>query len=343
MIINMPSFPLKLFLILFSLGLFSCGFPGFAIVTPTPTIAPSAIPTQTVAPSPTPPIGSEKNPLILAIVPSTHPSDDLIAAGNQLAAKLEELTGYHIVTIAPASEADLIRALGQGNAHIAVLSPLAYALAYNNGNVRAELASTRNGKGFYGAQFIARAKDDYEIYFDPIRGENTADATEALRQFINKKPCWSDAASPSGYVIPLGLLNQAQVQTRPGAFVEGQPTVVRAVYAGGICDFGVTYIDARDNPSLEAEYPDVKEQVEVIWRIPDVIPYDLIVFSSGVTPDAERSLLRACVDLMATPEGKALIQKLYGMDELQIVQDAVYEDFRDDVKASAVNLEELVK
>jgi len=333
---------MKHFLFLFSLGLFACTLPVVAISAPTPTPAPSAVPTSTATPHATPPPGSAQNPLLLSLVPSPHPLDDVIAAANELAAKLGAMTNYHFVAVAPTSEADLVKALGAGNANIAALSPLAYIEANSNGT-RAELASVRNGKPFYGAQFIARASDKYVSYFDPIRGENTAEAPEALAQFKNKKPCWSDAASSSGYVIPLGVLNQAKVPTIPGAFVEGQPTVVRAVYSGGICDFGATYIDARENPALEADYPDVKDKVDVIWRIPAIIPYDLIVFSSNVTPDVERSLLRAFVDLMTTPDGKALIQKVYGMDELQIVQDASYKDFRSYVKDSGISLDELVK
>jgi len=334
---------MKRFLLLFFLGLFACTLPAVGISTPAPTSTPLAVSTPTVTPQPTLPPGSVKNPLLLALAPSTRPADDVITAANGLAAKLEALTGYHFVAVAPPSEAGLVKLLNAGNVNIAALSPLAYLAAYNNNGARAALASTKKGEAFYGAQFIARASDNYDVFFDPIRAQNIADAPEALRQFKDKKPCWSDAASSSGYVIPLGVLNQAEVQTRPGAFVEGQPTVVRAVYAGGICDFGATYIDARENPTLEADYPDVKDRVDIIWRIPAIIPYDLIVFSANVTPDVERSLLRAFVDIMTTPDGRALVQKIYGMDELQIVQDAVYEDFRSYVKDSGLNLNELMK
>jgi ABC-type phosphate/phosphonate transport system substrate-binding protein len=334
---------MKQFLLFFFLGLFACTLPVAGISTPVPASTPLTVSSPTAAPQPTLPPGSVKNPLLLALAPSAPPADDVITAANELAAKLEALTGYNFVTVAPASEAGLVKLLEAGNANIAALSPLAYLAAYNNTAARAALASTKKGEAFYGAQFITRTSDNYDVFFDPIRAENTADAPEALNQFKDKKPCWSDPESSSGYVIPLGMLNQAKVQTRPGAFVEGQTTVVRAVYSGGICDFGATYIDARENPALEADYPDVKDRVEVIWHIPAIIPYDLIVFSANVTPDVERSLLRAFVDIMTTSDGKALVQKVYGIDELQIVQDAVYEDFRSYVKDSAVQLDELVK
>ena len=97
----------------------------------------------------------------------------------------------------------------------------------------------------------SRSDAGFLPYFDSVKNENTADASTALAQFQNKKPCWADPLSPSGYVVPLGFLNEAGVQTDDPAFVAGQPTVVRAVYAQGICDFGATYIDARTYPGLQ--------------------------------------------------------------------------------------------
>ena len=44
------------------------------------------------------------------------------------------------------------------------------------------------------------------------------------------------------------------------------------------CNFGATYIDARKFPSLEDEFPDLVEQVIVIWRIPDIIPMSSVLF-----------------------------------------------------------------
>jgi len=51
---------------------------------------------------------------------------------------------------------------------------------------------------FYGAQFIANREGGYVSHYDAARNGNTADALEALKQFDGKKPCWSDATSPSG-------------------------------------------------------------------------------------------------------------------------------------------------
>jgi len=89
------------------------------------------------------------------------------------------------------------------------------------------------------------------------------------------------------------------VQVLAPAFVAGHPTVVRAVYAGGICDFGATYIDARVYPGLEDKYPDIMKKVVVIWQIPPIIPYETLVYVQGMDENQLRLLTRAFVDIMS--------------------------------------------
>lgn len=321
-------------------GLLACGL----IPTPQPAPAPTAtatfLPTASVA---NVPLGTDQNPLILALAPSAQPAQDAIRAADVLKAHLEKSTGYKIVTVIPPNESELVKAFELGNAHIGVLSPFAYLLARDQGSVEAAFARQRNGKIFYGAQFIARKDAGFIAYFDPLKDENSADASVALSQFRDKKPCWADELSPSGYVVPLGVLAEAGVSTRAPAFVAGHPTVVRAVYAQGICDFGATYVDARQYPGLEGEFPDVMKIVVVIWRIPPIIPYETLVFSHGMTVDMRRALERAFVDEMSTPDGKSAIQTLYGIDAMEVVQDAQYDEFRKAVRASGLDLNSLLR
>ena len=138
------------------------------------------------------------------------------------------------------------------------------------------------------------------------------------------------------------MLNQLDVKTRLGAFLEGQPSVVRAVYADDICDFGVTFIDARRSPTLEANYPDVLDKVIVIWRLPNVIPYENISISTALPIEMRRVIQRAFIDLMLTPQGKTAIQTVYGIDELQIAEDPLYEEFKKYVDDSKLDLRDLI-
>lgn len=333
----------KLFLILTTLA-FACSAPiQLTSGTPTPLPMPTQTPAPTAAPLATPEPGSKQNPLILALSPSAHPTDDLIAAGETLAGYLEQRTGYRIVTVAPPSESALVKALSAGNADLAALSPFGYLLAKKDNSVVAALASARKGQLLYGIQIIVNRDSEFESFYDEARNQNTDKLTAALKQFENKKPCWSDPFSPSGYVLPLGLLNQAGVKVRSGAFLEGQPSVVRAVYTADICDFGATFIDARASPALEADYPDVLDKVIVVWRSEAVIPYDNISFSTRLPLEMRRVLQRAFIDFMLTPEGKAAIRIIYGFDELQVTDDTLYTEFETYVAASQVDLHALVE
>lgn len=310
--------------------------------TETGTPTPEVTPTDTAQPFPTVELGFAENPLILTLPPSAN-SQAQIDAAKVIASQFTERTGYTVVTVIPDSEAALVEALGMGNAHIVLLEPYAYELAFQRDWVRAAYAVLKDGEGKYGAQFIATHKGGFQSYFDEGTELNTADAKTALEQFNDKKPCWSDEISPSGYVIPAGYLNENQVVIKPPAFVQGHPTVVRSLYASGICDFGATYIDARKFPSLEDEFPDLMEQVIVVWRIPDIIPYDVLAFSTNMPQEMRDLLAHTIPAMLQTTAGKAAFKTLYDIEEMQAVNDAYYNEFRTYVNQSGVDLSTLIK
>jgi phosphonate transport system substrate-binding protein len=309
-----------------------------------PATPAGATPTETAPPAfPTAALGLAENPLILALPPAAN-SKEQIEAAKVIAAQLTERTGYAVVTIVPDSYGALVDALAKGNAHIVYLDPYAYELAFKQDLVRAAYATLKDGEGKYGAQFLATRRGGFTSYFDEGLQENTTENPGiALAQFANKKPCWSDETSPSGYVIPLGYLNAYQVVTKAPAFVEGHPTVVRSLYASGICDFGATYIDARKFPSLEDQFPDLFEQVMVVWRIPAIIPYDLLAFSTRM-PEGMRNLFASEIPgILQTADGKAAFKTVYDLEEVQAVNDGYYSEFGIFVEASGVDLTQLVK
>ncbi|HEY5730711.1 MAG TPA: PhnD/SsuA/transferrin family substrate-binding protein [Anaerolineales bacterium] len=323
-------------LVTFLLG--GCNLTPIALTQPTQTHIP--VITSTLDETPLPPtgeLGLAENPLILALPPSADSSEQINAA-REIAAQFTERTGYVVLVIVPDSYAALVDALEKGNAHIVLLDPLSYALAYQKGLVRAQYAVVNDGEVKYGAQFLAPRKSGFTSYFDHDTGANTAGASIALVQFNEKKPCWSEETSLSGYVIPLGLLNQAQIQVRPAAFVGGQTTVVRSLYAGGICDFGASYIDARKFPSLEDEMPDLIEQVLVIWRAPEIIPYKVLAFSTQM-PQPMRDLFSNHIPaIMQTDAGSAAFKTAYDIEELQTVNDGDFHEFHNLVEESRVDV-----
>jgi len=325
------------------LGTLGCTLPVRVALTTaaTPTATATAPPTA-IVPTAAAVLGTARNPIVVALPPSTKPRGDVLQAGDVLTSLLEKQTGYDFVSVIPPSESELIKGFGSGSAHLASLSPFGYLLVSDRKQAVAAFAREQDGRIFYGAEFLAPAAATWLTYFDPVRADNVAEARIALAQFAGKKPCWTDPASPSGYVVPLGILNQAAVTTREPAFLASHPAVVRAIYAGGICDFGATYVGALQYPGLEDELPDVTKQIQVIWRIPAMIPYETLVFSERLPVEMRRLLTRTFVDLMGTSEGRAAMQTLYGFSAMQVAQDGQYQPFREAVRASGLDLEVLV-
>ena len=335
-----------------ALILASCNLPQISLAQPTATSetstatlspAAGATPTDT-APPPfaTAELGLAENPLILALPPAAS-SQEQIDAAKLIASQFTERTGYAVVTIVPDSYTALVEALEKGNADIVVLDPLVYELAYQKEFVQAAYAVLREGESKYGAQFLASRKGGFTSHFDEGLGENLDEAPAALAQFADKKPCWTDETSPSGYVIPLGYLNENQIATKPAAFVEGHPTVVRSLYASGICDFGATYIDARKFPSLEDEFPDLLEQVMVVWQIPPIIPYEVLAFSTRMPPGMRELFASFIPAILQTEAGKSAFKTVYDIDEVEPVNDGFFEEFHRYMGASGLDLNTLIK
>ena len=349
-----PFIPISLFLSIVALLLANCNVPRINLtevpVTATSTaLLPGITAVGTLLPTDTAPpplataeLGLAENPLILAL-PPTATSQQQIDAAKVIATQFTERTGYTVVTIIPDSHLALVEALEKGNAHIALLDPLAYELAYQRRLVQASYAVLRDGEGKYGAQFLASRKGGFTSYFDEGTEENLDEAAIALAQFAGKKPCWSEETSPSGYVVPLGYLNTSQITTKPAAFVEGHPTVVRSLYASGICDFGATYIDARKFPSLEDEFPDLMEQVIVVWRIPPIIPYEVFAFSTKMPPGMRELFASFVPAILQTDAGKDAFNTAYGVEEMEPVNDGYYEEFHTYVSAAGVDLATILK
>jgi len=286
-------------------------------------------------------LGENGNPILLALPPSQFVDPVTVANGQTLATLLEEQTGYRVVAVAPTTYFELIESLKIGNAHIAILPPFAIVKAYNQKAVQAAFASTQDNVASIGAQFVARS-DRFTAYYNPSDNKNTANAPEALAQFSGKKGCWTEPDSPSGHLVPLGILNWYKVPTEEGAFLRSHFSVVRAVQVGEICDFGGTYIDARNYPALKDEYPFIMDEVVVIWQVPPIIPYDGIFLSSTVPANVAAKLKRALDLIYATDDGKTLFDSLFGFKGMIPVEDIFYTEFTRVINAAPVKLNELV-
>ena len=85
------------------------------------------------------------------------------------------------------------------------------------------------------------------------------------------------------------------------------------------------------------------EQVIVVWRIPDIIPYDVLAFSTNMPQEMRDLLAHTIPAMLQTTAGKAAFKTLYDIEEMQAINDAYYNEFRTYVNQSGVDLSTLIK
>ena len=338
----------RLSLLFIALLLTACNFPSASPAATATSTESGPLPTSTPFPTPLPdtPLGTEENPIVLSLLPST--GGGIPESAQDLATQLSHLTGLIIVPFAPASYSQVLQALEDGRVHIAWLPPFPYLLAHKQGTADAALATLVLGRDLSAAQFLVNRRMVEEriftVYYDPATGTNLADAASALAQFKDKKPCWTDPMSPTGYIVPLGILNENGIQTKTGAFVQGHATVIKSLYAdpeGRICQFGATIADQQ--VFIAAGYEDVTDEVVVVWRTEPVVPFDGVAYSSSLPDEMRVSITSAFLSMIQTEEGNATLRDTYQIDGLKMIDDTFYDALRSLLEASGLDWSNLVR
>ena len=306
---------------------------------------PSAGATESSQPEAGAALGTATRPIVLAVPPLT---EAIAPLAQEIADQISALTGFVVVLREVASERELVEALGAGEVHIAWLSPPAYLFARQNNYADLALATTRGGQDRQAVQFLvnatAAARGEFKTYAIESTGENVADAATALAQFADKRPCWTDSHSASGYAAPLGLLYENGISVKTGAFLQSDLALVRSLYLdpeGGVCQFGATYADAR--PLLAAEYEDVKDKVAVVWVSPPIVPFDAVVFAASLPQEARIPIMAALMSLTQSDHGRAALAAIYKTEAFLLADDSLLADLRRLVDASDLYLLDLLR
>jgi phosphonate transport system substrate-binding protein len=315
---------------------------GCATATTQAPAEPTAVPVEPTAVPTEATLGTPDNPIIVAFEPSAT-SQEITAAYSDLLDLLAQETGLTFKGVIPTSYAALTEAMGSGNAQIGWMATFAYIIAHSKGYADVALITNRFGSDHYGAQFIARA----DAGFTPAANvPATEDDIATLMQFAGKRPCFTDPQSTSGYVIPLIYLKKAGLTdadiTTP-VFAQGHTQVVRAVYAGGICDYGATFVDARTSSSLAQDLPDVMDKVVIVYQTSALIPNDNMSYAPDMPQDLRDQITAAMLKIADTEAGKTALNDLYQIGGLVPVDDTAYDEFRSYLDASGIDLSQYVK
>ena len=125
--------------------------------------------------------------------------------------------------------------------------------------------------------------------------------------------------------------------------VQGHPTVIRALYAGGICDFGATHDGIMTDKGLLEAFPDLSEKVVIIWRSDPIIPNDNVSFAATLPADIAQKLTDAMLAMAGTEAGLAALNSVYQIQGLKVVDDTFYDEFRVALEATGLDVTTLVR
>jgi len=265
-------------------------------------------------------LGSEKNPIVWAYVPSGETAK--VSAGAQSVADLlHAKTGLFFKTFVATDYVGVIEAMKANppKAQMASLATAAYILAADQKVAQAALVSVRNGSAFYKGQIVTRPDTGIKTLAD-LKGHSFARV---------------DPLSASGWIIPSLMLKAAGLNLDADLKVVdagSHPGVVTAVYSGQ-ADAGACFVDARAN--IQKDHPDVMDKV-IVLKESGNIPNDGVQFSPSVPAALRDQIVEALLGIITTPEGKAAIGTAYQWTALEKHDDTFYDSFRQVLQAAGV-------
>jgi phosphonate transport system substrate-binding protein len=220
---------------------------------PPPPTATDAPPTATSEPTPdmtataVSEIGTEALPIKVLFVPSVD-ANVITTGGDVMAQALEEATGLQFEVVVPTSYAATIEEMcASPTDTIGFIPGLGYVLANSLCGVDVAFKAVRFGLDVYWAEVLVPRDSDIE----------------SLEDLNGKKWAYPDAGSTSGYMVPLVMFQENNIE--PGETVEagGHPGAVLAVY-NGEADFATTFFSPPLKPDpawTPNDAPDIPDDI----------------------------------------------------------------------------------
>jgi len=270
-------------------------------------------------------LGTEKNPIIWAVVPSGE-TERVVTGFEEVAQMIFDETGLVVKPFVATEYAGVIEAMCSDppKAHMASLATFSYILGSDRGCADVALVSVRYGSPVYNGQIFVRADS----------------GINSISDLAGKTVCRPDPLSTSGWIIPSITLKAAGIDpdTDLAQVVDAgsHDAAVAGVYNGD-CDAGTSYVDARG--TIEEDYPDVMDVIKVI-EISTDIPNDGVQFVTGFDSELRAQIVAALLAIAATEEGQAALDTAYSWNALEEHDDTFYDAFRQVLDAAGVSPED---
>ncbi len=274
--------------------------------------------------------GSEKRPIKIQFVPAVDTTD--IEKNLQVLKKyLQENTPYKFSVTPAATFLEVVDGVGKKNVDIAAINTFGYVLAHEKHEAQAMITVLRHGSSTYQSQFLVRADS----------------GINSLNQLSGKKLAFVDAASISGYLLPMKTLKDKNIEPQSIVFAKKHDSVVELIYQGKV-DGGATFYSPPSEGKIDdarrlvlKQYPDVEKKIKIL-DLSEPIPNDPIIFGKHVPTEVKGKIAAALLNFALTDEGKFVLNKIYGVTELKKASDADYNGVRDMLRALGKNAADLV-
>jgi len=244
-------------------------------------------------------LGTAQHPIRMMFVPSGE-AQTILEGGEEIAHRLQKITGLYFKTSIATSYAAVIEAMGAGKVDIGWLATFSYVLAKQKYDVDLLLIVVRFGSPFYRGQIITHVDSGIKTLAD-LKG---------------KKFAFVDPASTSGHLYPKTLLlskglNPDQLFSQ-SLFAGSHNAVILSVLKGEV-DAGATYDDAR--AAVAKTFPEVFTKLRVIAYTKD-IPNDTVSARKGLDPAIKQKIKTGLMQLSKTPGGSKVLKRVYGISGL---------------------------
>ena len=267
-------------------------------------------------------LGSAKNPIIMAFVPSTE-AEKVVSSGEELCELLAAQTGLSFDSMVATSYVGIVEAMAADKVQVGWLPPLAYVFANQRNGDQAVLKVVRHGKSTYRGEILVLADSGIESIAD-LKGKRIA---------------YPEQASTSGHLYPSTLLIEAGLDPEVDLEENYSGSHDAAVLAliKGSADAACCFDDARTKLS-ENGFEDIFQTTRVLAYTPE-IPADNVSVTRDLDPELIQRITDGLLAVAATDEGARVLMELYEVEGLEPATDADYEPVRNMARTLGMDIE----
>lgn len=249
---------------------------------------------------------------------------------DALAATASTALGIKIELFAFPTPSELIKALGSGQADIAVLGPYAYVAAHDDTGAQLLLKAVKDGQDSTRSDIVVAAS-------------SAVGDLAALKALKQKTFGFADPASPESYLFPAaylienGVVSKAELLEGGARFLGTDLACLQALLEGRVAAVGCA---ENALEAAEVRTPDLASRVRVIARTPPV-PGLTVAVRAGLDARLADRVKQALLSVVNREEGRRAWKALTGTDGLVEAQEAEYDVIRGMVQTLGLDIEVL--